>query len=250
MIIEYIPYRISDHDAAEFVAAYRRAAESLAAAPECVDYELTRCMEDPEHFVLRITWTSVEAHLEGFRRGPSFRAFFAEIQPYVGAIEEMRHYEPVGVHGSGAATPSLYSWAGGAAALDELCAVFYRAVFADPELAPLFRDMDPGHPHHVARWLGEVFGGPAVYSEARGGHAHMITRHLGRGITEPQRRRWMQLLIDAADEVGLPSDPEFRAAFVGYLEWGTRMAVQLSAPGVEPDLTEPMPTWGWAVAPR
>ncbi|WP_414937380.1 hypothetical protein [Amycolatopsis sp. cmx-11-51] len=67
--------------------------------------------------------------------------------------------------------------------------------------------MDPGHPEHVAVWLAEVFGGPETYSHDHGGHRHMVGRHLGRAITEEQRRRWVNLLLDAADEAGLPADP-------------------------------------------
>jgi hemoglobin len=53
-------------------------------------------------------------------------------------------------------------------------------------------------------------------------------------------------MLETADEVGLPDDPEFRAAFVGYLEWGTRLAVLNSAEGVpEPEGEPPMPVWGW-----
>ena len=59
----------------------------------------------------------------------------------------------------------------------------------------------------------------------------MIGRHLGRALTETQRKRWLDLLLECADEVGLPSDPEFRSAFVAYLEWGTRLAVLNSQPG-------------------
>jgi hemoglobin len=56
----------------------------------------------------------------------------------------------------------------------------------------------------------------------------------------------MDLLLDCADEVGVPDDPEFRSALVGYLEWGTRLAVLNSHPGaVPPEEGSPMPTWGW-----
>ncbi|MGH2588800.1 MAG: group II truncated hemoglobin, partial [Dehalococcoidia bacterium] len=86
-----------------------------------------------------------------------------------------------------------------------------------------------------------------LYSEERGGHAAMISRHLQRSLTETQRRRWVQLLGECADEAGLPTDPEFRSAFVGYIEWGTRIAVINSQPdaviGVDEDA--PMPRWGW-----
>jgi hemoglobin len=145
--------------------------------------------------------------------------------------------------------PSLYEWAGGADALERLTTAFYREVVRDDLLEPLFRHMDPGHPAHVAVWLGEVFGGPATYTEVHGGYPHMVRQHLGKAITEPQRRRWVSLLMDAADVVGLPSDPEFRAAFASYIEWGTRLAVTNSQPDADPPLEAPVPRWGWGVAP-
>jgi hemoglobin len=109
--------------------------------------------------------------------------------------------------------------------------------------------MDPEHAQHVAVWLAEVFGGPARYTESHGGYPHMVAKHIGMAITEPQRRRWVDLIQDAADEVGLPDDPEFRAAFLGYLEWGTRLALQNSRPGADVPLEAPVPRWGWGVAP-
>ena len=145
--------------------------------------------------------------------------------------------------------PTLYDWAGGHEALVKLLTIFYGHVLEDPLLEPVFRHMDPHHAEHVAVWLGEVFGGPAEYSANHGGHAHMIGRHLGRGITEEQRRRWVNLLLDAADEAGLPGDPEFRAAFLGYIEWGTRLARQNSQPGADVARDAPVPHWGWGVAP-
>jgi hemoglobin len=145
--------------------------------------------------------------------------------------------------------PTLYEWLGGAPALSTLFDRFYEKVPNDPVLAPVFADMSPDHSQHVAAWLGEVFGGPPTYSTAHGGHHHMISRHLGRAITEEQRRRWVTLLLDTADEVGLPADPEFRASLVGYLEWGSRLAVMFSASDEAPAVPEPMPTWDWAKPP-
>ncbi|GAA3424944.1 globin domain-containing protein [Streptosporangium sandarakinum] len=249
LIVEYIRYRVPEERSADFEAAYRRAAASLGSAPECVDYELTRCAEEAGRYILRITWTSAEDHLEGFRNGPNFGAFFTEIRPYVSDIEEMRHYEPTGVHGQGASVPTLYDWAGGAEAFERLTEVFYGHVLKDELIGPLFAGMDPRHPTYVAIWLGEVFGGPDRYTRERGGYVHMLSQHIGKGITERQRRRWVNLLLDAADEVGLPGDPEFRAAFLGYIEWGTRLAFANSQPGATPVAKAPVPHWGWGVAP-
>lgn len=247
--VEYIRYRIPEAGAAEFQDAYRRAGRVLATAPQCLDYELTRCEEDPEYHVLRIRWTSTSDHLEGFRHSAAFAEFFACIRPYVDDIEEMRHYQPTGVAGRGGATPTLYEWAGGAEAFERLCDAFYRKVFADELLGPVFAGVGEAHVAHVAAWLAEVFGGPARYSTLLGGHAGMAAHHAGRQITERQRRHWMDLLIDTADEVGLPADPEFRASFVSYLEWGTRMAVLLSRPGTESGSDAAMPIWDWVRPP-
>jgi hemoglobin len=249
MIVEYIRYRISEREHQEFEAAYARAAESLRTAAQCVEYELTRCAEDPDSYILRIVWTSVADHTEGFRGGPHFAEFLSAIKAYVPAIQEMRHYERTAVHGQGGSVPRLYDWAGGQAAFERLTEVFYRHVLEDDLLEPLFAQMNPHHPRFVAMWLAEVFGGPDAYTRQRGGYPHMLAQHLGKAITEPQRRRWINLLTDAADEVGLPHDPEFRAAFMGYLEWGTRLAIANSQPGAHPATEAPVPHWGWGVAP-
>src|SRR5262249_55414347 len=56
--------------------------------------------------------------------------------------------------------------------------------------------------------------------------AYMIDAATGNlHLTEEQRRRRVQLLCDCADLGGLPADPEYRSAFVSYIEWGTRLAV-------------------------
>ena len=144
--------------------------------------------------------------------------------------------------------PTLYEWLGGAEPLRALIARFYQKVPTDPLLAPLFAQMPPEHFQHVADFIGEVLGGPANYTAHHGGHANMIRHHLGKGITDEQRKRWLQLLLETADEQGLPSDPEFRSALVAYLEWGSRLAVINSAlPADTPVAEAPMPAWNWGV---
>jgi hemoglobin len=141
--------------------------------------------------------------------------------------------------------PSLYEWIGGIDALNALTQRFYERVTDDPLLAPVFHHMDAGHPAHVAAFLAEVLGGPTTYSEAHGGHSHMVRQHLNRHLTQEMRRAWVSLLLQTADALGMPDDPEFRSALVGYLEWGSRLAVINSQPGAHVDPHAPMPRWGW-----
>ena len=115
--------------------------------------------------------------------------------------------------------PTLYEWAGGAEALRRLTEVFYDRVLADEMLAPVFARMSEHHREHVAIWLGEVFGGRRRYTDEFGGYRAMLSHHLDLGLTEQQRSRWAALIAASADKAGLPTDPEFRSAFVAYVEW-------------------------------
>lgn len=141
--------------------------------------------------------------------------------------------------------PSLYTRADGSPAFERLTEIFYRRVSDDPLLAPLFAHMDNRHPHFVALFLAEVFGGPAHYSLQRDGHRAMLAKHVALHLSEAQRARWMALLVECADAANLPDDPEFRSAFVGYVEWGSRLAVLNSQLEQLPDKPAPMPAWGW-----
>ncbi|MBS1532683.1 MAG: group II truncated hemoglobin [Bacteroidetes bacterium] len=144
--------------------------------------------------------------------------------------------------------PTLFEWAGGMPAFEKLFDKFYDKVLADPLLEPVFRHMSPQHRLHVAHFVAEVMGGPGLYSESEGSHFKMIQKHLSRHLTHEHRKRWIELLLQTADELTLPDDPEFRSAFVAYLEWGTRLAVinsNLDEANESPDA--PMPKWGWGV---
>lgn len=144
------------------------------------------------------------------------------------------------------AEPTLFEWAGGYPALFDMTTIFYsKYVPQDPLIGPLFAEMSPDHPERVASWLSEVFGGPKFYSERYGGYARMISQHVAKKIQPEQRQRWVSLIAQSADEAGLPADPEFRAAFLAYIEWGSRIAVENSAPGAKPPPNMPVPRWWW-----
>jgi CDGSH-type Zn-finger protein/truncated hemoglobin YjbI len=142
--------------------------------------------------------------------------------------------------------PTLFEWAGGFPALLRMTRIFYaKYVPEDPLVGPLFANMSPDHPERVAAWLSEVFGGPNFYSERYGGYSRMISQHVGKCITEEQRARWVKMLCQSADDALLPNDPEFRAAFVAYLEWGSRIGKENSQQGAMPPPNMPIPRWWW-----
>lgn len=146
--------------------------------------------------------------------------------------------------------PTLHEWAGGDAAFRRLVDAFYDRVEGDDLLRGLFPGgVSEEHRANVTRWWIEVFGGPPTYTDGLGGYERMLSHHRGLAITPEQRLQFAVLMSLAADDASLPDDPEFRAAFIGYVEWGTRLALQNSQPRATPTEHAPVPRWGWGVAP-
>ena len=139
---------------------------------------------------------------------------------------------------------SLYDDVGGVDGLRKLSMNFYDRVLADDVLAPMFAHFTPTHVDHVAVWLAEVFGGPEEFTKQLGGHQALLGAHLGLGIHDEHRERWLQLMSDAIDAT-LPGQPELAATLMDYFRWGTAIAQDLSQSPLGTDLGNPGPTPRW-----
>lgn len=95
MIVEYIRYAIPEDQRGAFEAAYAQARVPLQASPHCLAYECARCAEDPQSYIVRIEWDSLDGHLQGFRRSAEFQVFLGFIRPFIARIAEMQHYEVI-----------------------------------------------------------------------------------------------------------------------------------------------------------
>lgn len=128
--------------------------------------------------------------------------------------------------------PTIYEHLGGAAALRRLAEAQYRHCLTDPALIPVFGTQ--GRPGHVERLAAEL-----------GGHGTLLRHHANLSITEAQRQRFVEVFVEAADEAGLPSDERFRRRFREYIEWGSRIAMEISQPGADVTTRQPVPRWDW-----
>lgn len=241
MIVEYVRYRIATEDAERFLDAYRAAAQALDQSPHCLGYELSRCHEEPERFVLRIRWRSIAEHLEGFRRSQAFGPFLSAVRPFIDRIEEMQHYTPTDV----GSKPSIYEAMGGVSACFRLARVMHHEMQQDATLGGLFANARPTHVPHLGMWLTQVFGGPKLYSEALDDIAPMLARHAGLDISETQRLAFNRSAQRAVDLALAEAPPQAREAVLAYIEWGTRVAVENSKPDHHPDPGAGVPSWDW-----
>jgi hemoglobin len=143
--------------------------------------------------------------------------------------------------------PSLYEFAGGEAALHRLEDTFYSSVLQDPHLQPLFGAGKPEHVDHLTAFTAESFGGPDRFTRELG-FAHLINVHRHLGITEEQRKRFVQLYMAALDASDLPTDEEFRAAVRSHVEFGSKVAMQNSRAETDDQLhpLREVPRWTWS----
>ena len=142
--------------------------------------------------------------------------------------------------------PSLFEFAGGEPAFLALAAAHHERCLRDPELNHPFSH--PGqHPQHVERlaaYWAEVMGGPPVFSRECGTHSAMLRLHAGNGDMSDLGRRFVDCFVGAADDAGLPSDPEFRAALRAYMQWAVDEV--LGYPDARPVPKRlPIPRWSW-----
>jgi hemoglobin len=142
--------------------------------------------------------------------------------------------------------PTLYDFAGGAEAFLALSLAMHERCLADPVLNhPFSHGTSPEHDVRLAEYLGEVFGGPRVYSERYGGHSAMLDMHSSTGADDDLGSRFLSCFDQAVDDAGMPHDPEFRQALHDYMAWATREVDGYSPRGSVVPSDLPFPHWTW-----
>jgi hemoglobin len=140
----------------------------------------------------------------------------------------------------------MFEFAGGEPAFLALATAHHQRCLDDPVLNHPFSH--PGHPQHVQRlasYWAEVFGGPPHFSESCGGQSAMLELHAGQGAESDLGERFVQCFVQAADDVGLPGDPEFRSGLPAYMEWAVSVVMSYSPAGATVPTNLAMPHWSW-----
>jgi hemoglobin len=140
----------------------------------------------------------------------------------------------------------MFEFAGGEEAFLALAAAHHESCLQDPELNhPFSHGTAPHHLEHLAAYWAEVFGGPTRYSNSHGGHSAMLEIHAHQGSGDDYGPRFVACFMQAADDVGLPDDPDFRAQLRAYMEWATEEVIRYAPPEAQVQPGLPMPRWGW-----
>jgi quinol monooxygenase YgiN len=95
MVYEILRYRIGPNRAAEFLQACSETEVHLRESPHLLSYDLSRCADAPQNFVLMIGWDSVEMHLENLQVARKLGAFRRSARPFSQDIWDCVKYDPI-----------------------------------------------------------------------------------------------------------------------------------------------------------
>ena len=98
---------------------------------------------------------------------------------------------------------TVFEVVGGQRFFDALIERFTARVESDPALRRIYpADLDPGM-RSLARFLGQYWGGPPIYSEEKG-HPRLRMRHAPFPIGPAERDAWLAAMLAALDEADAP----------------------------------------------
>jgi len=103
---------------------------------------------------------------------------------------------------------------GGQPFFDALVERFYAGVDTDPVLRPMYPADLAASRAHLALFLGQFWGGPETYNQARG-HPRLRLRHAPFVIGPSEADAWMRHMTAAVDAAGMA--PDDRAELLDYL---------------------------------
>jgi hemoglobin len=117
---------------------------------------------------------------------------------------------------------SIYELVGGDPTFQKLVDIFYARVEQDTLLRPMFPEELEAGKQWQFLFLTQFFGGPARYQEQRG-HPRLRMRHFPFPIDQTARDHWLEHMLRAIDEVGIPEPA--RSEMRSYFERGSTFMI-------------------------
>ena len=95
MVIEHALLPVVQGCEADFEAAFAQAKGIISRSPGCLSVSLSRCVEQPSHYLLLVEWERLEDHVDGFRGSPSYQEWRQLLHHFYDPFPTVEHYLPV-----------------------------------------------------------------------------------------------------------------------------------------------------------
>jgi heme-degrading monooxygenase HmoA len=74
---------------------FKKVTKLILSAKGCLGYELQRCIEQENKYLVLIKWKTVEDHLQDFKKSPGFEEMKALIGPFYLHVPQVEHYRMI-----------------------------------------------------------------------------------------------------------------------------------------------------------
>ncbi len=105
MIIEHALLPVRPERAADFEAAFAAARPIIASMPGFRSLSLSRGVESPGSYLLRVEWDHIDDHVVGFRGSPEYQRWKDLLHHFYDPFPAVEHFAPVALTPSDEFTP-------------------------------------------------------------------------------------------------------------------------------------------------
>lgn len=92
MITEVAILNIRQNQSDAFLRSFKAAEKIITASEGYISYELLRCVEKKNRFLLTVKWQTLEDHTEGFRKSEMYQEWKKLLHHYYEPFPEVEHY--------------------------------------------------------------------------------------------------------------------------------------------------------------
>ncbi|HNE22420.1 MAG TPA: antibiotic biosynthesis monooxygenase [Leptospiraceae bacterium] len=93
MILEIAMLQVRPGLTQEFESNFAVASKILSSMPGYLGHSLRRCIEEKNKYALLITWETLEAHTEGFRKSSGYLEWKALLYHFYDPFPIVEHFE-------------------------------------------------------------------------------------------------------------------------------------------------------------
>jgi heme-degrading monooxygenase HmoA len=95
MILEHAVLAVRPGRETEFENAFAEARGIIAGMPGFAGLTLSRCIEQPNRYLLLVHWNRLEDHTQGFRGSPEYQRWRELLHHFYDPFPTVEHYEAV-----------------------------------------------------------------------------------------------------------------------------------------------------------
>lgn len=95
MVLEHAVLDVRPTDVSSFEPTFAEATAIISASPGFRSLRLSRCIEQPNRYLLLVEWDTLADHTEGFRGSPAYEEWRRLLHHYYDPFPVVEHYETV-----------------------------------------------------------------------------------------------------------------------------------------------------------